>query len=93
MNDETEPRTQAPLPVGVVALRTRERHASLDTVELLQELLRDAQTGQVTGLAVVALHANGSYGLRLCGAATEEPNQMGIVGMVAALQKMAMELY
>ncbi len=93
MNDENETRIQAPVPVGVVALKTAARHVSLDTVELLQELLNDAQTSQVTGLAVVALHANGSFGLRLCGAATEESNQMGIAGMLAALQKMALELY
>lgn len=85
--------TEPPTPFGVTLMNFPEPPASSSTVELLRELLGKARTGQVTGLAVVTLHENGSFGLRLCGAATEEANQMGITGMLAALQKMTLELY
>ena len=90
----TEPKfTQAPLPMGVAVLRHLPRPASGETIELLQHLLGDALAGRVTGLALVALHADGRFDLRIRGDATTESNQMGVAGMLAGLQKMVLELY
>lgn len=84
---------QAPLPMGVAVLRPLPRPASGETIELLQHLLEEALAGRVTGLAVVALHADGRFDLRIRGDATTEANQMGVAGMLAGLQKMVLELY
>ena len=85
--------SQIPLPMGVVAFKPAPRAISSETVEILQELLAEALAGHVTGLALVVLHSDGRFGLRLRGDATTEPNQMGVVGMLASLQKMALELH
>ena len=87
------PRTQMPLPMGVAVLKPQPRAVSGETIETLQELLTDALAGRVTGLALVVLHADGRFNLQLRGDATTAPNQMGVVGMLAGLQKMALELY
>ena len=84
---------QAPLPMGVAVLRPLSRPASGETIELLQYLLGEAIAGRITGLALVALHADGRYDLRIRGDATTESNQMGLAGMLAGLQKMVLELY
>lgn len=84
---------QAPLPMGIAVLRPLPRPASGETIELLQHLLSEALAGRVTGLALVALHADGRYDLRIRGDATTESNQMGVAGMLAGLQKMVLELY
>ena len=74
-------------------MKSQTRPVSAETVETLKQLLRDAQTGKVIGLAVASLHASGKFDLCLRGAAVEEGNQMGVAGMLAALQKMTLELY
>lgn len=84
---------QAPLPMGVAVLKPLPRPVSGETIETLQALLSDAIAGRVTGLALVVLHSDGRFNLQLRGDATTEPNQMGVVGMLAGLQKMALELY
>jgi hypothetical protein len=84
---------QAPLPMGVAVLKPLPRPASGETIELLQHLLGEALVGRVTGLALVALHADGRFDLRIRGDATTESNQMGVAGMLAGLQKMVLELY
>lgn len=85
--------TQAPLPMGVAVLKPQPRRFSGETIEILQLLLAQAKTGQVTGLALVGLHSDGRFELHLTGDATNESNQMGVAGMLAALQKMALELH
>ena len=84
---------QAPLPMGVAMLKPLPPPVSGETIQTLEKLLREAKEGQVSGLALVVLHADGRFDLRLKGAATEESNQMGVAGMLAALQKMTLELY
>jgi hypothetical protein len=84
---------QAPMPTSVAVLRPLPRPASGETIELLQHLLEEALAGRVTGLALVALHADGQFDLRIRGDATTESNQMGVAGMLAGLQKMVLELY
>jgi hypothetical protein len=93
MNDETLLGQQAPLPMGVVQFKPLPRPVSGETVQTLERLLREAKAGQVAGLALVVLHADGRFDLHLRGSATEESNQMGVAGMLAALQKMALELH
>lgn len=85
--------TQAPLPMGVAILKPLPRAVSGETIETLQHLLAEALAGRVTGLAMVVLHSDGRFNLNLRGEATLESNQMGVVGMLAGLQKMALELY
>jgi len=93
MNPEPLPATQVPLPMGVTVLKPLPRPVSGETIETLEKLLQEAKEGQVSGLALVVLRADGRFDLRLRGAATEESNQMGVAGMLAALQKMTLELY
>lgn len=93
MENETRPGQQGPLPMGVAMFKPLPRPASGETVETLERLLREAKAGRVAGLALVALHADGRFDLHLRGSATEESNQMGVAGMLAALQKMTLELY
>ena len=85
--------TQAPLPMGVAMLKPMPRPVSGETIEALQHLLAESLAGRVTGLAMVVLHSDGRFNLNLRGDATLESNQMGVVGMLAGLQKMALELY
>jgi len=85
--------TQAPLPMGVAMLKPLPRPVSGETIETLQHLLADAIAGRVTGLALVVLHSDGRFDLRLRGDATSESNQMSVAGMLAGLQKMVRELY
>jgi hypothetical protein len=89
---EAEPR-QSPLPMGVAVLKPLPRPVSGETVRTLERLLREAKEGKVVGLAMVVLHADGRFNLHLKGSSTEESNQMGVAGMLAALQKMALELH
>lgn len=93
MSDDPQHATQVPLPLGVAQLKPLPRPVSAETVQTLERLLREAKAGRVAGLALVVLHADGRFDLHLKGAATEECNQMGVVGMLAALQKMTLELY
>ena len=90
--EEIEPR-QSPLPMGVAVFKPLPRPVSAETVRLLERLLREAKGGKVAGLATVVLHADGRFDLHIKGSATEESNQMGVAGMLAALQKMALELH
>ncbi len=93
MSDKPQHPTQVPLPMGVAQLKPLPRPVSAETVQTLERLLREAKAGRVAGLALVVLHADGRFDLHLKGAATEECNQMGVAGMLAALQKMTLELY
>lgn len=90
--DGSEPR-QSPLPMGVAVFKPLPRPVSGETVLMLERLLREAKEGKLAGLATVVLQADGRFDLHLKGSATDESNQMGVVGMLAALQKMALELY
>lgn len=92
MNNEPPSISQAPLPIGVAILKPLPRPVSGETVQTLEELLGGARAGRVAGLALVVLHTDGRFDLQLRGAATEESNQMGVAGMLAALQKMTLEL-
>ncbi|MBU3739759.1 MAG: hypothetical protein FGM55_12495 [Rhodoferax sp.] len=93
MKDETLPGQQAPLPMGVVPFSPLPRPVSGETVQTLERVLRDAKSGRVAGLAMVVLQADGRFDLHLRGSVTEESNQMGVAGMLAALQKMTLELH
>jgi len=93
MKDEAFPGQQAPLPMGVAQFKPLPRPVSGETVQTLELLLREAKAGQVAGLALVVLQADGRFDLHLRGSATEESNQMGVAGMLAALQKMTLELH
>lgn len=93
MNPEPPLATQVPLAMGVAMFKPLPRPVSGETIQTLEKLLREAKEGQVSGLALVVLHADGRFDLHLRGAATEESNQMGVAGMLAALQKMTLELY
>lgn len=84
---------QAPLPMGVAVLKPLPRPVSGETIKTLQHLLDEALAGRVTGLALVVLHSDGHFDLRIRGDATTESNQMGVAGMLAGLQKMVLELY
>lgn len=92
MNDDRPTVEQAPLPMGVVLFKPPARRISRETIETLERALREAKTGHVAGIALVVLHADGRFDLALRGCATEESNQMGVAGMLAALQKMTLEL-
>lgn len=93
MTDDNLTGQQAPLPMGVAQLKPLPRPVSGETVQTVERLLREARAGRVTGLALVVLHADGRFDLSLRGVATEESNQMGVAGMLAALQKMTLELH
>jgi hypothetical protein len=62
-----------------------------ETVDLLDELLAEAKSGKLVGLAVVTLYLDGKYGLVLRGEARIEGNQMSVAGMLAGLQKIVLE--
>jgi hypothetical protein len=79
-------------PSNVVAISESAPRVSAETVSLLEQLLEEARAGSVTGLAVAILRSKGNYDLRLRGNATENGNQMSVAGMLAALQKMVLEL-
>jgi hypothetical protein len=79
-------------PSNVVAISETAPRVSAETVSLLKQLLEEARAGSVTGLAVAVLRSKGNYDLRLRGNATETANQMSVAGMLAALQKMVLEL-
>ena len=93
MKDDTLTGRQAPLSMGVAQLKPLPRPVSGETVQMLEQLLREAKAGRVTGLALVVLHADGRFDLSMRGDAILESNQMGVAGMLAALQKMALELH
>jgi hypothetical protein len=84
--------SKATVPSNVVAISGCAPQVSAETVSLLEQLLEEARAGTVTGLAVAVLRLKGNYDLRLRGNATENGNQMAVAGMLAALQKMVLEL-
>jgi hypothetical protein len=65
---------------------------SAETVSLLEQLLDEARAGTVTGLAIAVLRIQGSYDLKMRGSASASGHEMGVAGMLAALQKMVLEL-
>ena len=80
------------VPLKVVAISGCAPQVSAETVALLEQLFEEARAGTVTGLAVAVLRSKGNYDLRLRGSATESGNHMSVTGMLAALQKMVLEL-
>jgi hypothetical protein len=80
------------VPSNVVVISGGAPAVSAETVSLLEQLLEDTRAGTVTGLAVAVLRSKGTYDVRLRGSATESGNQMSVAGMLAALQKMVLEL-
>jgi hypothetical protein len=80
------------VPLKVAAISGCAPQVSAETVALLEQLLEEARAGTVTGLAVAVLRSKGNDDLRLRGNATESGNQMSVAGMLAALQKMVLEL-
>lgn len=82
----------SPLPDGVASFEDRKQRVSVETVELLESLLRDAKRGAVGGIAVAVLRRNGEYEMRLRGSCAEQGNCMHVAGMLAALQKIALDL-
>lgn len=93
MEENSPYASQSPLPMGVALVKPMPRPVSGETVITLERLLREAKEGKVAGLALVVLQSDGRFDLHLRGSATEECNQMGVAGMLASLQKMALELY
>jgi hypothetical protein len=83
---------KATVPSNVAAISGCAPQVSAETVSLLEQLLEEARAGTVTGLAVAVLRSKGNDDLRLRGNATESGNQMSVAGMLAALQKMVLEL-
>jgi hypothetical protein len=83
---------KATMAPNVVAISGRARQVSADTVSLLEQLLEEARAGTVTGIAIAVLRAKGTYDVRLRGSATVNENIMSVAGMLAALQKMVLEL-
>lgn len=62
-----------------------------ETIVFLEELLSEAKSGKLVGLATVALSLDGKFSLNLRGEARIEGNQMSVAGMLAALQKIVLE--
>ena len=62
-----------------------------ETVDFLVELLAEARSGKLVGLAIVTLYFDGKYSLDLRGEARIEGNQMSVAGMLAGLQKIVLE--
>lgn len=62
-----------------------------EAVDFLEELLAEAKSGKLVGLAVVTLYLDGKYSLDLRGEARTEGNQMSVAGMLAGLQKIVLE--
>ena len=85
--------TQMPLPIGLVSLNPPRKRVSDDTLQAAKELLREAEAGDLVGLAMVCLKTEGRYSLKLRGDALIEGNKMGLIGLVATLQRMAMDLH
>jgi hypothetical protein len=63
-----------------------------ETVALLELLLEQARSGELTGLGLVGLYRNGKYRLDLTGESKIEGNSMSVAGMLAKLQSMALDL-
>lgn len=64
-----------------------------ETIALLEHLLTQAKAGELTGLALAGLYKSGKFRLDLTGDAKLEDNTMGVAGMLAKLQSMALDLY
>jgi len=82
----------SPWPDGVISFEDRKLRVSVETVELLESLLRDARRGAVSGIAVAVLRANDEYEMRLRGSCAEQENCMHMAGMFAAMQKIVLSL-
>lgn len=77
---------------NVASLEERKKRVSQETVALLESLLGDAKRGLVSGVAIAVLRSNGEYEMRLRGSCSEGVNSIQVTGMLAALQKMALDL-
>jgi hypothetical protein len=89
---ELRSNTPATLARGETSISMNAPRVSAEVLTQLEQLLEDARVASVIVLAVVVLKSNGSNDLRLSGNATESENQMSVAGMLAALQKMVLEL-
>lgn len=87
-----EPR-QVPLPIGMSVIKPPPPPIFHDTVKILRDTTAMAETGTVAGLAAVILYDNGAYTLSLSGEAKADRSQMAVVGMLTALQQMALDLH
>jgi hypothetical protein len=87
-------RHEAPTGSGSVTpiFQLHHRRTSQETVAMLESLLSDAKRGEVCGLAMVILRSNNGFDIKLRGEAAQVGNQMSVAGMLAALQKMVLEL-
>ena len=91
--EPTNPVEQASLPFGLSLLKPPEPKIYQDTVTLLRYLLEQAERGEVTGIALASLHSDTTFQLRISGEASELGSQMGVIGMLTCLQKMAVDLH
>jgi hypothetical protein len=80
------------MSLNVVPMPELAPQVSAETVTLLEQLLEEARAGTVIGLATVILRTKGNYDLRLRGVAAASGEQMSVAGMLAALQKMVLDL-
>ena len=80
-----------PLRLNVVPIVRRKKEVSGDTVDTLEAVLAAAKAGEVTGLAMIVL-SGCEYQLVLRGAGADKGNQMVVSGLLAALQRMALDL-
>lgn len=80
-----DPARQAGRRLAVVhSLRfTHLEDASKDAIRVVRELLIEAESGTVVGLAFVALHRDRSHSRHACGEAFEDPiYSSGLVGLL-----------
>lgn len=92
MCDLFPPNVQAIFPAGLALAPPYVGNVSVETVEYLRNLLRQAETGCATGVAIAVLREQGGYSLELKGDAREVGNQMSVAGMLACLQRMTLDL-
>ena len=76
---------QLPFVFPLVIAKPPQPQVCLDTIELLRSMLKQAESGELHGIAAVVLHQTGSFRLVLEGEALIEGNQMSVLGMLVAL--------
>lgn len=63
-----------------------------ETIALIETLLTQANSGELTGVALVGLCRGGNYRFDLTGDAKFEGSTMSVAGMLAKLRSMALDL-
>jgi hypothetical protein len=84
--------SESTVSLNVIPMPESGPQVSAETVSLLEELLEEAKAGSVVGLAIVILRTKRNYDLELRGVAADSGEQISVAGMLAALQKMVLEL-